>query len=90
MHIPLDSITTGCLLGEGQFGVVHKGEWKHNSSKYTVAVKVMRDDATEEEKVKLLCEAATMGQFDHPNIIKLYGVVTAINSVSWVYVCLNV
>ena len=41
-----------------------------------VAIKTLKDDASEEEKVKFLQEAAIMGQFHHPNIVKLYGVVT--------------
>ena len=41
-----------------------------------VAIKTLKDDASEEDKVKFLQEAAIMGQFHHPNIVKLYGVVT--------------
>jgi len=32
--------------------------------------------ATEQDKVRFLQEAAIMGQFRHPNIVRLYGVVT--------------
>ena len=39
-----------------------------------VAVKTMEDGASEGDRVKFLQEAAIMGQFDHPNIIKLIGV----------------
>ena len=41
-----------------------------------VAVKTLKEGASEEDKVKFLQEAAIMGQFSHPNVIKLYGVVT--------------
>ena len=39
-----------------------------------VAVKTLEGGAGEEDRVKFLQEAAIMGQFDHPNIIKLLGI----------------
>ena len=59
-------------LGSGQFGTVAKGKWQSKD----VAIKTLKDDASEEDKVKFLQEAAIMGQFHHPNIVHLYGVVT--------------
>ena len=59
-------------LGSGQFGTVAKGKWQSKD----VAIKSLKDDALEEDKVKFLQEAAIMGQFYHPNIVKLHGVVT--------------
>ena len=47
-----------------------------------VAVKMLRPDAPEDERVKLLQEAAIMGQFLHPNVVKLHGVVTVGEPVS--------
>ena len=47
-----------------------------------VAVKALNKGTSEGEKVKFLQEAAIMGQFFHPNIIKLHGVVTMENPVS--------
>jgi hypothetical protein len=41
-----------------------------------VAVKQLQPGASEKEKVKFLQEAATNGQFRHPNVVKLMGVVT--------------
>ena len=41
----------------------------------------------EEEKVRFLQEAAIMGQFSHPNVVKLYGVVTVGEPVSYSYKC---
>ena len=41
-----------------------------------VAVKQLQSGASEEEKVKFLQEAAINGQFRHPNVVKLMGVVT--------------
>ena len=47
-----------------------------------VAVKRLQENASEEERVKFLQEAALMGQFSHPHIISLYGVVTVAPPVS--------
>ena len=40
------------------------------------AVKQLRANASEDMRLKLLQEAAIMGQFNHRNVVKLYGVVT--------------
>ena len=47
-----------------------------------LAIKTLRAELPEEEKVRFLQEAAIMGQFSHPNIVKLYGVVTVGEPVS--------
>ena len=39
-----------------------------------VAVKTMEKEASEEERIKFLQEAAIMGQFNHPNIVKIFGI----------------
>ena len=63
-------------LGSGQFGTVNQGVWLSSNGPVDVAIKTLNDNISEEEKVKFLQEAAIMGQFHHPNIVKLYGVVT--------------
>ena len=65
-------------MGSGQYGTVHKGEWmaSEGGEKIEVAVKTLKERAGREDKVKFLQEAAIMGQFSHPNVVKLYGVVT--------------
>ncbi len=72
------------LLGVGQFGKVHQGEWvtSGGGEKTEVAVKTLKQGASEEDKVKFLQEATIMGQFSHRNVVKLYGVVTEGESVS--------
>ena len=68
------------ILGSGAFGTVHRGLWHHSegneSVEEEVAVKSIEDGASEEERVKFLQEAAIMGQFKHPNIIRIIGVIT--------------
>ena len=66
------------LLGSGQFGAVHKGEWVAPGvgGKLDVAVKTLKEGAGEQDKVTFLQEAAIMGQFSHPNVVKLHGIIT--------------
>ena len=47
-----------------------------------VAVKTLSENATEAEKIQFLQEAVIMGQFVHPNIIQLHGIVTRGDPVS--------
>ena len=48
-----------------------------------VAVKTLRSSSSQNDKIKFLQEAATMGQFtNHYNVVKLYGVVIAGEPVS--------
>ena len=70
-------------LGEGEFGVVYKGQWKSKTGEMqTVALKTLKSTASNDERVKLLQEAAIMGQFTHPHIVTLYGVVKELDEVS--------
>ena len=73
---------TICPLGSGQFGLVSKGLWYSPAGPKEVAIKVLQDKADKVEKVKFLQEAAIMGQFHHPNVITLHGVVTVGEPVS--------
>ena len=50
-----------------------------------VAVKTLQEGATEVDKIKFLQEAAINGQFIHPNVVKLMGVVTVGEPVSPMY-----
>lgn len=64
------------LLGSGQFGLVNKGIWQKFGKTIEVAVKMLKHSATEEDRVRFLQEAAISGQFQHPNVVRLQGVVT--------------
>ena len=76
-------------LGSGQFGTVNKGIWQSPMGAMDVAVKQLQPGASEEEKVKFLQEAAINGQFRHPNVVKLMGVVTVGEPVSEADLILN-
>ena len=73
-------------LGSGQFGSVQQGVWKNGSEILPVALKVLKEEASETDKVKFLQEAAIMAQFTHPNVVSLYGVVSKGEPVSKSYV----
>ena len=76
-----ESITLLGELGEGEFGMVHKGEWAGSpQGPLEVAVKSLHRQE-EESRYKLLKEAAIMGQFNHPYVVMLYGVVDKPNKV---------
>jgi serine/threonine protein kinase len=65
------------LLGSGQFGDVYKGVWQSTCrGAVDVAVKTLKEGSGKEDRVKFLQEAAIMGQFKHPNVVEMYGVVT--------------
>ncbi|KAK9701466.1 FERM N-terminal domain [Popillia japonica] len=63
------------VLGEGQFGDVHKGTLKNKDGLLTpVAVKTCKGDADAATTEKFLEEAYIMQKFDHQHIIKLMGI----------------
>ena len=70
------------FLGSGEFATVDKGIWKGSKGTIDVAVKTLSESANEAEKIRFLQEAVVMGQFVHPNIIQLYGIVTRGDPVS--------
>ena len=69
-------------MGSGQFGTVKKGVWQSSRGAREVAVKMLQHRPTTEDTVRFLQEAAIMGQFRHPNIVQLMGVVTVEEPVS--------
>ena len=50
-----------------------------------MAVKTLKPGSSESDKVRFLQEAAIMGQFNHPYVVKLFGVVTVGDPVSVLY-----
>ena len=82
------------MIGSGQFGQVNEGLWQINpETALPCAIKTLHTDASEKDRVKLLQEAAINGQFHHPNVVQLFGVVTVGEPVSeklskWLHVCI--
>jgi len=64
-------------FGCGKFGSISHGFLSNVLYRNVeIAVKILSMDANDKEKLRFLQEAAIMCQFDHENVIKLYGVVT--------------
>lgn len=65
------------VIGAGEFGEVCRGRLKLPGRREVfVAIKTLKVGYTERQRRDFLSEASIMGQFDHPNIIRLEGVVT--------------
>ncbi|NWU39084.1 EPHAA protein, partial [Hylia prasina] len=61
----------------GEFGEVCRGCLKLPSKReLPVAVQTLRAGCSERRQRSFLAEASTVGQFDHPNVVRLEGVVT--------------
>ena len=61
---------------------MNKGIWQSPTGAVEVAVKTLQSSASQKDRVKFLQEAAINGQFRHPNVVKLLGVVTVGEPVS--------
>lgn len=71
-------ITLSIKLGDGSFGVVRKGEWVAPGNRIIpVAVKILKADTLAQPGVieDFFKEVQAMHALDHPNLIRLHGVV---------------
>uniref|UniRef100_A0A8C7BQ05 receptor protein-tyrosine kinase n=1 Tax=Neovison vison TaxID=452646 RepID=A0A8C7BQ05_NEOVI len=76
-EIEASCITIQRVIGAGEFGEVCSGRLKlPGKRELPVAIKTLKVGYTEKQRRDFLGEASIMGQFDHPNIIHLEGVVT--------------
>ncbi|XP_073418512.1 ephrin type-A receptor 10 [Dendrobates tinctorius] len=75
------SIKIERILGTGEYGEICKGCLKLPSKReLPVAIQTLRAGCSEKQKRSFLAEASIMGQFDHPNILRLEGVITRGNT----------
>uniref|UniRef100_A0A8C7X8F0 receptor protein-tyrosine kinase n=1 Tax=Oryzias sinensis TaxID=183150 RepID=A0A8C7X8F0_9TELE len=66
------------VIGAGEFGEVCRGRLKIPGKKENyVAIKTLKGGYTDKQRRDFLSEASIMGQFHHPNIIHLEGIITA-------------
>ncbi|KAK5973811.1 Tyrosine-protein kinase [Trichostrongylus colubriformis] len=66
-------ITLKKRLGKGSYGSVYKGVLRKDFEVIDVAVKVL-SDMSPENSLALWKEARVMQMYDHPNVVRMYGV----------------
>uniref|UniRef100_A0A6I8Q5Y1 receptor protein-tyrosine kinase n=1 Tax=Xenopus tropicalis TaxID=8364 RepID=A0A6I8Q5Y1_XENTR len=76
-EIDASCITIERVIGAGEFGEVCSGRIKLAGKRESpIAIKTLKVGYSDKQRRDFLGEASIMGQFDHPNIIHLEGVVT--------------
>uniref|UniRef100_A0AAX7TBE2 receptor protein-tyrosine kinase n=1 Tax=Astatotilapia calliptera TaxID=8154 RepID=A0AAX7TBE2_ASTCA len=76
-EIDVSSIHIEKVIGMGEFGEVCSGRLRvQGKREIYVAIKSLKAGYSDKQRRDFLSEASIMGQFDHPNIIRLEGVVT--------------
>ena len=71
--ITQEQLTAGAQIGEGHFGIVHRGLLTVGSTQVDVAIKTNKNRSDESDS-HLLQEAVLMAQLMHPNVAELVGV----------------
>lgn len=77
LEYPRNDIVYVRSLGQGAFGRVFQAKAPGlipNEDDMLVAVKMLKDDASEQMQTDFEREACILAEFDHPNIVKLLGV----------------
>jgi len=70
-------ITIEAIIGGGEFGDVCRGRLSQSERQdMLVAIKTLKPGSSDKARSDFLTEASIMGQFEHPNVIFLQGVVT--------------
>ncbi|XP_022088083.1 tyrosine-protein kinase HTK16-like [Acanthaster planci] len=71
VYINAKDITKGKEIGQGEYGSVLQGKWRHHD----VALKTLHQDHLQAGRREFIREARVMHGLDHPCIVKLHGVV---------------
>uniref|UniRef100_A0A8C6TCN6 receptor protein-tyrosine kinase n=1 Tax=Neogobius melanostomus TaxID=47308 RepID=A0A8C6TCN6_9GOBI len=76
-EIDVNSIHIERVIGMGEFGEVCSGRLRlQGKREIYVAIKSLKAGYSDKQRRDFLAEASIMGQFEHPNIIRLEGVIT--------------
>ena len=69
-------IEMGNEFASGQFGVVYRAVYHTEKGDIPVAIKTLKEAANSDMKVAFMREAAILAQFQHPNVLRMIGVLT--------------
>ena len=69
-------IEMGEEFASGQFGVVYRAVYHTEKGDIPVAIKTLKEAANSDMKVAFMREAAILAQFQHPNVLRMIGVLT--------------
>ncbi|NXJ15986.1 EPHA1 protein, partial [Odontophorus gujanensis] len=76
-ELDVSCVTMENVIGEGEFGEVYRGSLRlPGRERIVVAIKTLKSTYSDSQWWNFLREATIMGQFNHPNIVHLEGVVT--------------
>ncbi|XP_015727895.1 ephrin type-A receptor 1 isoform X2 [Coturnix japonica] len=76
-ELDVSCVTMENVIGEGEFGEVYRGSLRlPGKERIVVAIKTLKSTYSDSQWWNFLREATIMGQFNHPNIVHLEGVVT--------------
>mmetsp|Transcript_8943 Transcript_8943/g.22563 ORF Transcript_8943/g.22563 Transcript_8943/m.22563 type:complete len:704 (-) Transcript_8943:1762-3873(-) len=78
-HVPQDQVTVTLKIGEGAFGEVSRAEVFPYG---TVAIKWLKRDRFTKHSQSFMREAEVLARLNHPNIIRMFGLVTEPSPVS--------
>ncbi|XP_017880511.1 ALK tyrosine kinase receptor isoform X2 [Ceratina calcarata] len=73
-QIPRECIELVKPLGQGAFGEVFQGVYKHRRNEEPVAVKTIPRSSRPQTEADFMMEALIMSKFNHPNIVHFIGV----------------
>jgi serine/threonine protein kinase len=75
-NINLENVEKHEEIGNGRFAIVYRGKLRLKKSKFVpVAIKVLKENSNDSEKMDFIQEAISLQSFNHPNLVKMYGVV---------------
>lgn len=73
-YIPFENLELGAIIGKGEFGSVHKGNYKkENGETMLVAIKTLLNEHVEANRGAFLNEAQLMMKLNHHCIVKFVG-----------------
>ena len=76
-QIKKEDLEIGKQLASGHFGIVYRATYHTQKGDIPVAVKSLKQADNSDVTLAFMREAATLAQFNHPNVLRLIGVLTS-------------